>query len=146
MHLVRGWHLLCRKENTIRVFARNLLRGNHRRNTFRILFRCLAWGSNPGFTSNKPTHCLVDYDAIIDINILYKISINYCAIKNVNCVKYSTVISMVSHFQLIFKNSNVNKRQKKWRVIIWRIIKFFFHIFLKENTLESKAFPTYIHT
>ena len=37
---------------TLRVFARNLLRGNRRRNTFCILFRCLAWGSNPGFTSN----------------------------------------------------------------------------------------------
>ena len=30
---------------TLRVFARNLL----------------AWASNPGFTSNKPTHYLIDY-------------------------------------------------------------------------------------
>ena len=44
-----------------RVFARNLLRANRRRNTFRILFWCLAWGSNPCFTSNKPTHYLLDY-------------------------------------------------------------------------------------
>ena len=34
-------------------FARNLLRGNSRRNSFRILFWSLAWDSNPGFSSNK---------------------------------------------------------------------------------------------
>ena len=28
---------------------------------FVYLFLCLAWGSNPGFTSYKPTHCLLDY-------------------------------------------------------------------------------------
>ena len=36
----------------LRVFGRNLLRGNRRRNTFRILFWCLALGSNPGFSSH----------------------------------------------------------------------------------------------
>ena len=46
---------------TLKVFSRNLLRGNRQRNTFCILFWCLAWGSNPGFTSNKPTHYLLDY-------------------------------------------------------------------------------------
>ena len=45
---------------TLRIFARNLLRGNRRRNTFRISFRCPAWDSNPGFSSNKPTHYLLD--------------------------------------------------------------------------------------
>ena len=40
----------------LRVIARNLLSGNRRRNTFRISFWCLAWDSNPGFSSNKPTH------------------------------------------------------------------------------------------
>ena len=46
---------------TLRVFAGNLLIGNRRRKTFCILFWCLAWGSNLGFTSNKPTHYLLDY-------------------------------------------------------------------------------------
>ena len=46
---------------TLRVFARNPLRGNRRRNTFCILFCCLAWDSNPGFSSNKPTHYLLDH-------------------------------------------------------------------------------------
>ena len=42
-------------------FARNLLRGNPRRYTFRISFWCLAWDSNPDFSSNKPTHYLLDH-------------------------------------------------------------------------------------
>ena len=49
---------------SLRVFARNLFRGNRRRNTFRILFQCLAWGSNPSFTSNKPTDYPLDYGPI----------------------------------------------------------------------------------
>ena len=35
--------------------------GNRRRNPFCILYWCLAWGSKPGFTSNMPTHYLLDY-------------------------------------------------------------------------------------
>ena len=46
-------------------FARNLLRGNRWRNTFCILFWCLACGSNPGFTCNKPTHHLLDYGELL---------------------------------------------------------------------------------
>ena len=46
---------------TLRNFARNLLRGNRRRNIFGILFLCLARGSNPGFSSNKRTHYLQDH-------------------------------------------------------------------------------------
>ena len=53
---------------TLRVFARNLLRGNRRRNTFRISFWCLAWDSNPGFSSNKPTHYLLDHGDFIVCN------------------------------------------------------------------------------
>ena len=45
---------------TLRVFDRNLLRGNRRRNTFRISFLCLAWDSNPDYSSNKPQHYLID--------------------------------------------------------------------------------------
>ena len=50
---------------TLKVFARNLLRGNHRRNTFCILFWYLTWGSNPGFTSIKPTYYLLYYGDIL---------------------------------------------------------------------------------
>ena len=46
-------------------------RGNRRRNTFRTLFWCLAW--NPGFSSNKPTHYLLDYGDFILYYDLWKI-------------------------------------------------------------------------
>ena len=49
---------------TLRIFVRN-----RRRNTFHILFWRLAWGSNPGFTSNKPTHYLLDYGEFNNDNI-----------------------------------------------------------------------------
>ena len=42
--------------NTQSFCQKSVERGNRRRNTFRILLWCLAWGSNPGFSSNKPTH------------------------------------------------------------------------------------------
>ena len=42
---------------TLRVFARNLLRRNRHRNTFRISFWCPALD----FSSNKPTHYLLDH-------------------------------------------------------------------------------------
>ena len=47
----------------LRVSARNLLRENRWRNIFffHISFWCLTWDTNPGFTSNKPTHYLLDY-------------------------------------------------------------------------------------
>ena len=58
---------------TLRVFARNLLRGNRRRNTFCIPFRCLAWDSNPGFLSNKPTYYLLDHGDFRQTRIKIKI-------------------------------------------------------------------------
>ena len=59
---------------TLRDFVRNLLRGNCRRNTFRISFWFLVWDSNPGFSSNKPTHYLLDHsDAFILILISWNL-------------------------------------------------------------------------
>ena len=56
---------------TFRVFARNLLKGSHRRNIFILSFLCLTWALNLGLTSNKPTHYLLDYgDFIYYINLL----------------------------------------------------------------------------
>ena len=47
---------------TLRVFARNLLRKNRRRNIFfHISFWCLTWDTKPGFMSYKPTHYLLVY-------------------------------------------------------------------------------------
>ena len=52
-----------------RVFARN-----RRRNTFRNLFWCLVWGSNPGFSSNKATHYLLDHGDFRHYRSDYKIN------------------------------------------------------------------------
>ena len=58
---------------TLRVLARNLLKGNRRKNTFRISFWCLAWDSNPGFSSNKPTHYLLDHGDFKNSKYLWKL-------------------------------------------------------------------------
>ena len=50
-----------RKENTVRVFARNLLRGSSRKNIFIFSFWCLTWGLNSGVMSYRSTHYLLDY-------------------------------------------------------------------------------------
>ena len=60
---------------TLRVSARNLLKGNRRINTFCISFWCLAWASNSGFTSNKATHYLLDHG---DFNTLTLIQNRSC--------------------------------------------------------------------
>ena len=72
---------------TLRAFVRNLLRGNRRRNTFRILFWCLAWGSTPGLTSNKPTHYLLDHG---DFNT----HITYTHIYTSNIIIYILVVQL----------------------------------------------------
>ena len=47
---------------TLKVFARNLLRGNRRRYIFLFCFDVYPVTPNPGFTFNKPTYYLLDYD------------------------------------------------------------------------------------
>ena len=54
------WKVFMAVLFTLRDFAKNLLKGNCQRNTFCILFWCLAWGSNPGSTFNKLTHYQLD--------------------------------------------------------------------------------------
>ena len=47
---------------TLRFFARNLLRGNCRRNIFFYISFLMP---DLGFTSNKPTYCLLDYGVFL---------------------------------------------------------------------------------
>ena len=54
----------------LRVFARNLLTRNLRRNTFCILFVCLVSSSNPGFISNRPTLYLLEYGDHLKVYML----------------------------------------------------------------------------
>ena len=60
-------------------FLRNFFMANiiySHNNTFCILFWCMASGLNPGFTSNKPIHYLLDYGDWQSIIIIsYKIKI-----------------------------------------------------------------------
>ena len=55
---------------TPRVFSRNLSERKSPKKYF-LYFLCLAWGSNPGFTSNKPTYYLLghgDFCLIVLLN------------------------------------------------------------------------------
>ena len=92
----------------LRVFARYLLRGNRRRNTFCIWFWCLAWGTNPGFTYTKPTLHLLDHGAfskyfpLRSIHFcmrLYQLSKHFChsdcGIFKIYILKASTAFSSV---------------------------------------------------
>ena len=55
---------------TLRIFAINLLRGNRRRNIFSFIFR---FDTNPGFTSNKPTHYLLDNGDFVQLHLVIKV-------------------------------------------------------------------------
>ena len=61
---------------TLSGFARNLLLGNRRRYILSPYDEktkwCLIWDTIPGFTSNKPTHYVLDYD---DFKLLTNVSI-----------------------------------------------------------------------
>ena len=50
------------------MLARNLLRWTRRRNTFRIAYWCLSWDSNPGSSSIKPTHYLLDHGDFVIVS------------------------------------------------------------------------------
>ena len=81
------------------IFTRNLLRGNRRRNTFCIFFRCLAWVSNLGFTSNKPTHDLLDYGDFknpIDVTVTKILTQNGCSNESTENRSWNAVEDMFS--------------------------------------------------
>ena len=73
--------------------ARNLLRENRRRNTFRISFWCLAWDSNPGFSSNKPTHYLLGHGDLQRYNIFFNL-IKISGKKKSNTVEHVDFFSL----------------------------------------------------
>ena len=90
------------------IFAGNLLRQNRRRNTFCILFWCLAWGLKPGLTSNKPTHYLLDYGDFLYLVSTIVRTILCAAIYNLKCptivclVLYSSYTSVRVSITIIF--------------------------------------------
>ena len=97
-----------------RVFARNLLRGNRKWNTFRILFWCLAWSLNFGHTSKKSTHYLLDYGDFEITPIINKCNKHeIIPIRN----KYILGCSAVS-----------NDRLSTWVVYCMTQLCFYFHL------------------
>ena len=76
---------------------------NRRRNTFRILFWCLAWGSNPGFSSNKPMHYLLDHG-----DFIWNIDLNngvYCDLRNSS----ACLTTVLSYLRLKFSKKSYSK-------------------------------------
>ena len=96
---------------TLRVSARNLLRGNRRRNNFHILFWCLAWISKTAFSYNKPTHYLLNHGVFVVNNFekftLYNLQFFNCQFAaeswighpaRIASIRYNTKLSdLVTH-------------------------------------------------
>ena len=89
---------------SLRVLARNLLRGNRRKNAFCILFWHMACRSNPGYTSNKPTHYLLGHD---DFNMRDYVQENFCLF----------TIHIVCKSIYIFIIKYKKKKQKYWATL-----------------------------
>ena len=64
MHLVRGWHLLCRKKTPLVFLPEICWQEVAEEIFFHISFswRCLTLGLNRGLTFNKLTHYLLEHD------------------------------------------------------------------------------------
>ena len=94
---------------TLRVFARNLLRGNRRRNLFCILFWCPNWGSYPRFTSNKPTHYLLDHGDNNWVKSYLRLYIlNRSFLKYPKSTTNNSVIRRIYVFEIRFGTLNKN--------------------------------------
>ena len=113
---------------TLRVIARNPLGGNRRRNTFRISFWCLPWGSNLGFSSNKPTHYLLDHGDYINCLYFPKFIICYQTVLTYINGHYNPsvrIIDLVSHttyvvcVNFIYKWRDLQFKVDSERHIFW---------------------------
>ena len=62
VNFIHKWRDLHFKVDSERQIFWETFNGNfiYSQSFFFILFCCLAWGSNPGFTSNKPTYYVLD--------------------------------------------------------------------------------------
>ena len=76
------------------VFARN-----RRRNMcFHISFRCLAWDTNMGFKSIKPTHYLLDYGDFIYLYFFWPkthAQASMCELVRCHCAKFMIGFSTI---------------------------------------------------
>ena len=116
-----SWQFLL----TLRVFARNLPGGNRRRNTFRISFQYLAWDSNPGFSSNKPTHYLLDHG-------------------DFNCSSSKHLITSLDQLCMIYLYIIYTRCDCKITVIFNIFQKVFIYLFFNNYPVPFKVIPPQI--
>ena len=112
-----SWQFYC----TLRVVARNLLKGNRRRNTFLISFWCLAWDSNPGFSSIKPTHYLLTTASSIE-NHVYEISYVFTRIMMINrdCYVKLSCVMLTETVKLSCVMLTILENLKNWsKKVLW---------------------------
>ena len=130
---------------TLRTFARNLLGGNRRRNTFSILFWCLAWGSNTGFTSNEPSQYLLDYGEFYWVE-LKNISLYFLNASNI-CYLTKNIFYLDFYWTHIFIDyTNISKPTSKistlletrgiiWLNILWGLMRFLSYLYIHNSKL-----------
>ena len=106
---------------TLRVFARDLLRGNRRRNNFCISFWCLAWDSNPSFSSNKPTHYQLDHG---DFQMSLQPKFNHVWFP-IHSVAWEPPNIMWSKYVLVYQNIELHWYFFFFKKRIWYWIKMF---------------------
>ena len=92
----------------LRVFAKNLVKGNRRRNTFRISFWFLAWDSYPGYSNNKLTHYLLDHGDFTS-DTCYN-----------HWIAWHLALSCWNDMSLVLRSSNAG-REKFEIIAIWNI-------------------------
>ena len=76
---------------TLKIFVRNLLRLSRRKNIFIFLFWCMTWGLNSSLTYSKPTYYLLHY-----VDSLVIISHN----KIFDCVRF--IFPLLNYFKYLF--------------------------------------------
>ena len=141
---------------TLRVFTRNLLRGNRQKNNFRILFWCLAWVSNSGFSSNKPTHYLLDHGD-------YKLIATQC-LENIKVIAqkplqthnrslqpFSQNYNLVSHVSvlmlcvlILYMSTGTYSLKSTPNVRFFRNLSWQFYLLSKFLSVERKAPKKYL--
>ena len=105
---------------THRVFARNLLRGNYRRNTFCILFWYLAWSSNPGFMATLL--CSVYTSLLLKFIKLISLLKRHDESGHLQCIhsRYGVwVLIDQHHLVTIAKNLSFTHTRFKWWECAW---------------------------
>ena len=101
---------------------------------FIFSFLCLTWDLNPGFTSNKQTHCLLDYGNFTMIQITWIKFVTIAAIKLYK--HFSKGLRNVSYLSYLLKNIFSNSSLKELSVVTKHL-----HFFIQVSVYSS-CFPS----